>query len=91
MKSRQFIGPFSNEQLLDLGLSNIKYMQIGAEFPYSVPITEKNPTVVLSINDKDYAITEKDILEFENMNLSQLPIIIKKANDPYIIIDISYE
>lgn len=91
MKSKQFIGPFSINQSLDLGLSNVTYIQIGIEHPHSIPISEKSPTVILSINNIDYAITEKDILEFENLNLSNLSIVVKEANNPYFIIDIAYE
>ena len=91
MKSKQFIGPFSSGESLDLGLSSVKYIQIGIESPHSIPISETSPVIVLSINNVDYEIGEKDILEFENLNLSQLSIIAKKINNPYVIIDIAYE
>lgn len=91
MKTKQFIGPFSVGQLIDLGLSNVTYIQIGIEHPHSVPISEQESTVILLINNVTYAITEKDILEFENLNLSNLSIVIEEANNPYFIIDIAYE
>lgn len=91
MKSKQFIGPFTTGQAIDLGLSNVSYLKIGIEHPQSVPISEQNPTTVLSINNVAYAITEKDILEFENLNLSILSITVEEINNPYFIIDILYE
>ena len=91
MKAKQFIGPFSTGQSIDLGLSGVTYVQIGIEHPHSIPISESAPTVILSINNTDYCITEKDILEFEQLDLDQLSIIVQEANNPYFIIDIAYE
>lgn len=91
MKTRQFIGPFSIGQSLELDLSDVTYVQIGIEHPHSIPISEESPVTILSINNIDYSITEKDILEFENLNLSQLSIIIEEADNPYFIIDIAYK
>ena len=91
MKAKQFIGPFSAGQSIDLGLSGVTYVQIGIEHPHSIPISESAPTVILSINNTNYCITEKDILEFEQLDLDQLSITVQEANNPYFIIDIVYE
>lgn len=91
MKSKQFTGPFSIGQSIDLGLSGVRYVQIGIEHPHSIPISEITPITILSINNVDYCITEKDILEFEQLNLDELSIVIQEANNPYFIIDIAYE
>lgn len=91
MKAKQFIGPFSTGQSIDLGLSNVTYLQIGIEHPHSIPISEQEPEVILSINNITYSITDKDILEFEYLNLSNLSIVIEEADNPYFIIDIAYE
>ena len=91
MKAKQFIGPFSAEQSIDLGLSGVTYVQIGIEHPHSIPISESAPTVIISINNTNYCITEKDILEFEQLDLDQLSITVQEANNPYFIIDIAYE
>lgn len=91
MKAKQFIGPFSVGQSIDLGLSGVTYVQIGIEYPYSIPISESVPTIILSINNTNYCITEKDILEFEQLDLDQLSITVQEANNPYFIIDIAYE
>lgn len=91
MKAKQFIGPFSTGQSIDLGLSSVTYLQIGIEHPHSIPISEQEPEVILSINNVTYSITDKDILEFENLNLSNLSIVIEEANNPYFIINIAYE
>lgn len=91
MRAKQFIGPFSAGQSIDLGLSGVTYVQIGIEHPHSIPISESAPTVILSINNTNYCITEKDILEFEQLDLDQLSITVQEANNPYFIIDIAYE
>lgn len=91
MKSKQFKGPFSVDESIDLGLSGVKYVQIGIEYPHSIPISEATPSTVLSINNINYYITEKDTLEFEQLNLDELSIIVREANDPYIIIDVVYK
>ena len=91
MRAKQFIGPFSAGQSIDLGLSGVTYVQIGIEHPHSIPISESAPTVILSINNTNYCITEKDILEFEQLDLDQFSITVQEANNPYFIIDIAYE
>ena len=91
MRAKQFIGPFSAGQSIDLGLSGVTYVQIGIEHPHSIPISESAPTAILSINNTNYCITEKDILEFEQLDLDQLSITVQEANNPYFIIDIAYE
>lgn len=93
MKVKQFIGPFSVNEVLNLNFpNNANFVKIGIEYPHSIPISENiTIPILLSINGIEYAITEKDILEFENLNMSQLVIIIKKINSPYFIIDIAYE
>ena len=91
MRAKQFIGPFSARQSIDLGLSGVTYVQIGIEHPHSIPISESAPTVILSINNTNYCITEKDILEFEQLDLDQLSITVQEANNTYFIIDIAYE
>ena len=45
------------------------------------------------INGKRYSITDRDILEFSNFELSksQLDLRILDINNPYLIIDLAYE
>ena len=104
MKLKQLIGPFTAGPL-DLGLSNVKYMQIGIEhpriFPYArtvkIPADSPSemfadPVVLLSINDIDFSLTEKEFLEFENLQLTSCNFVIKNSiNNPYFIITIAYE
>ena len=80
MKAKQFIGPFSAGQSIDLGLSGVTYVQIGIEHPHSIPISEFTPTVILSINNTNYCITEKDILEFKMDNIPRLDQLINDFN-----------
>ena len=102
MKLDQFIGPFTSN--LVLNRSDVTYLQIGVEHPHSTPISEINEDeygniewpIIVSINkgnqqtERDFIITEKDLLEFE-LNHEPVNIIIHKNLDPYIIINVAYE
>ena len=98
MKIKQFIGPFTNNSQIDVGSSlpsGTTYVQIGVEHPRTPPYSEINKSVgypvILNINSVDYVVTERDILEFSNLNTRNMVIIIKDTKDPYLLINIGYE
>lgn len=54
--------------------------------------TTATPTLFFSIDGTSYSITEKEVLEFENLNLTSFSFIIEtEINNPYFIITIAYE
>lgn len=105
MKFEQYVGPFTSNTLI-LNKRNVTYLQIGIEHPHSIPLSEipeNNDNIrwpiIVSINknlnnvgftQKDYIITENDILEFE-LNHDTVDIIIHKNENPYLIINVAYE
>lgn len=95
MKVKQFIGPFPQNQILDLSdISNRKLTQIGIECPHSIPISETGTQeIVLRINNQSFAIGETDILNIapENIYAREISIIVQQTSSPYLIIDIAYE
>ena len=95
MKIKQFIGPFSAGTQLNVGssLNGATFIQIGIEHPKTPPyheIYEKGYDVILNINGMDYVVTDRDILEFNNLNTTNMVIIIKDINNPYLLINIGY-
>lgn len=96
MKIKQFIGPFSPGTRLDVSnlLGGATFIQIGVEHPktpsYEV-IRLKGYDIILRINNVDYAITERDILEFNNLKTANMVIDIIDINDPYLLINIGYD
>lgn len=105
MKFEQYIGPFTSDTII-LNKRNVTYLQIGIEHPQSIPISEipENNDVIdwpiiIGINrssnnsnftEKDYIITDKDILEFE-LNHETVNITIYENENPYLIINVAYE
>lgn len=93
MKTKQFVGPFDNSAI-DLDLSGAAIIQMGIECPRGLPWAFDNsipmPTATITIDGKEFILTEKEILEWENLSLNSSVIIIKNAS-PYVIVDISYE
>lgn len=93
MKTKQFVGPFNNTPI-NLNLSGSNIVQIGIECPRGLPWAFDEsipmPTAKVVINGKEYIITEKEILEWENLSLNNPTIIIRETS-PYVIVDISYE
>lgn len=99
MKTQQIIYPKDTSIILN----DVAYLQIGVERPYSIPISETiikqngqwseiyEFNLVLSINGKDYSVSDRDILEFGDVYFNPLRISIKETNDPYLIIDLAYE
>lgn len=96
MKIKQFIGPFSPGMRLDVGnlLGGATFIQIGVEHPKTPPyevIRLKGYDIILRINNIDYVITERDILEFNNLKTANMVIDIIDINDPYLLINIGYD
>lgn len=95
MKLEQHIGPFPTSNRIIFNKSNVKYLQLGIEYPYSIPFSETDfdwPSALIRINSKEFILTLHDILEFKNLNLTTVIIEIEnKINDPYLIINIAYE
>lgn len=105
MKIEQHIGPFTSNNLI-FNKPNVTYLQIGIEHPHSIPlfeIPEDNGDIqwpiIVTINknlnnvgatQRDYVITENDILEFE-LNNDKVEVIIHENKNPYLIINIAYE
>lgn len=92
MKMQQFVGPFQ-ESTKVLNAENVTYLQIGVEYPYSIPILElddNNWPIVVSINSQDFVITDKDILELE-LNHESITVTVYENLNPYVIINIAYE
>lgn len=98
MRVKQFIGPFSAGTQLNVGssLSGATFVKIGIEHPRTPPYEEilnKNPVgydIILKINGSQYAITERDILEFDNLSTANMIIDIVDVNNPYLLINIGY-
>lgn len=102
MKLDQFIGPFTSNLIFNR--SNVTYLQIGVEHPHSTPISEIKEDdygniewpIIVSINkgnqqsERDFIITERDLLELE-LNHESVNVIIHENFNPYIIINIAYE
>lgn len=98
MRFIQEIGPFDSYQRV-FDKSNVNYLQLGIEHPYSIPISvlEENDDwpILLKINEKDFYIGQLDLLEFK-LNHSSIHIDLDNTyydtqNDPYLIINIAYE
>ena len=90
MKSLQIMYPNTSNVILD----NVLYVQIGIERPHSIPLSELiDFAAIVMINGKRYSITDRDILEFGNFELtkSKLDLRILDINNPYLIIDLAYE
>ena len=90
MKSLQIMYPNISNVILD----NVLYVQIGIERPHSIPLSELiDFAAIVMINGKRYSITDRDILEFGNFELtkSKLDLRILDINNPYLIIDLAYE
>lgn len=105
MRLEQYIGPFTSNQVI-FNKSNVNYLQLGIENPHSIPIseledfTESNWPIIITVNSedpnkitqRDFLITEKDILELKLGILNTVTIKIKKGqNNPYLIINAAYE
>ena len=106
MKLEQYIGPFTANQVI-FNKSNVNYLQLGIEHPYSIPISELEDIenendwpIIVAINSstpgiitqKDFIISDKDILELKPNGLSNITVIIKEnINNPYLIINAAYE
>ena len=86
MKTIQLKYPFP---LISL---NAKYIQIGIERPHNIPISlPYEPfSTPIRINNRRYAITDKEILEFGNI-YGTFTIEVLEKNNPYLIIDLAYE
>lgn len=99
-------GPFeSNTTVFEpSGPIKLRYLQIGIEYPHSIPISEyevdANNKVtypgIFNINDSSeyYVLTEKDVLEFSNLTLEKITVYFsskKIYSNPYLTINVSYE
>lgn len=92
MKTIQYKYPFLQERINVLTNKNYIALQIGIHKPWITPLSEQNNfTIPVIINRHEYSLTDKNILEFSNLYLRQLEIIIQNKNDPYLIIDIAYK
>jgi hypothetical protein len=97
MKALQFTYPFETNPIV-VNLAGAKYMQIGIECPHSIPLSEipingsnVGYSLSVNINGKDYNVTDKDILEFSDLDRSEVRVLINEPDNPYIIVDIAYE
>ena len=94
----QYRGPFNKSLILsDISSSGspvkLKYLQIGIEYPHSIPISEfeeNDYSYIISINDSRYLITERDVLEFSNLSVTSFKIDFLK-NSRYLIVNVTYE
>ena len=85
MKSIQLIYP-----TLSTIIDDLKYVQIGIERPHNIHIKEDFEwSAVVNINNIEYIITDRDILEFSDIGTLQLSVI--DNSNPYLIIDLVYE
>ena len=97
MKLEQYISPFSGSGQIIFNKSNVKYLQLGIEYPYSIPSSEKDTVSytewpILIINSKRFELTDHDILEFKNLNSTNITITIEnEIKNPYLIINAAYE
>ena len=89
----QKIGPFSQNEII-FNKNNVKYLKIGVEYSNSIPFLERIKNNYweekLFINDKEFIVSEKDILELQ-INHEQIKIRIQNNTNPYVILNISYE
>lgn len=107
MKLQQFIGPFTKNQIL-FNIKNVSYMQLGIEHPHSIPLSElpsvedseviigiytiEDNNIIPAISQKDFILSEKDILEFKLNGRKNIMVIIRQnINNPYLIINAAYE
>lgn len=97
MKFFQYIGPFISNQTITI--QDATFLQIGVEKPQSAPISEISdwpPSFTIGINkgnqqnERDFLITDRDVLEFE-LNHESVNLIIYEYQDPYLIINVAYE
>ncbi len=90
MKTFQYRYPF--EKTIFTLPGNLAVLQIGIQRPWSTLLTESiNFSTPIYINEHEYIITDKDILEFSNLNIKNLKIEIKEKMNPYLIVDIAYK
>lgn len=88
MKAIQYKYPFPKNILL----TNVISLQIGVQYYNINPLyTKDNFTIPLLINNHNYSITDRDILEFNNIYEREVSISILEKNNPYLIIDIAYD
>lgn len=91
MEMKQFAGPF-NGGPLNLGIGSRKIVQIGIERPHMIPISEEGTQkIILNINGLSYTLGDRDVLEFENLYSNNITIVPQETNNPYLIINVSYE
>lgn len=88
MKTKQYKYPFSN--LSPIQLTDIIALQIGIHRPWISPLNEKI-IIPIEINNQEYSLTDRDILEFSYLYAREVTIIIKEIKNPYLIIDIAYK
>ena len=88
MKAIQYRYPFPPT----ISLSNVISLQIGVQYYNINPLySKKSFTIPLLINNHSYSITDRDILEFDNIYEREVNITILERNNPYLIIDIAYD
>ena len=98
MRVKQFVGPFikPEERILNLNLGDAHVVQVGVEFPRKQPwaFFEDDylytPTIDLEINGEEYIITEREILEWQDLDFADFSIKINQSS-PYMIITVAYE
>lgn len=95
MEIKQLRYPFNNESSL-FSFNNLKFMQIGIEKKWSPALFQNNLNYNVKINNVEYCITDKEILEFncwEDTTLENktLTISLQEIDNPYLIINLTYE
>lgn len=103
----QKYGPFTNPLIFaPTSEIKLKFLQIGIEHPESIPISEfedNNYPIIFTIKSVDrsdvngqeveesYLITERDILEFSNLNLDHFSLSFTDPTNKYLIVNVAYE
>ena len=97
MRTIQYYGPFSagSTRTIELNTAH-RILQIGIEHPHSIPISiyENNGHRIKTsflIDDKEYAIMDNDILEFDGLFQRKMTIKFLEDVDEYTIISLCFK
>lgn len=95
-------GPFNKVlEFKEFSSSGIQltYLRIGVESPESTPLFEipydesnkLNYPIIFSLNNDNFILTERDVLEFSNLSLNSLRFTFTNPKNPYLIVNVAYE
>jgi len=101
MKFVQKVGPFTSNEII-FNEEGVTYLQIGIEYPQSIPISEYaldeefNDQTKIKIQYtvgqfwREFLITEKDMFEV-SLVASKVNVVVLQNKNPYIIINVAYD